>query len=241
MKSRTRQGRLAALDIYLSEREPIRASDVFIDLGFGERPVTTLETANALPFGTVIGMEADQRFALAAASSERKGVRFIHGDFSALPLLPRARVVRVMNVLRSHREEEVAGIHALLLNALVDGGLLVEGSADPDGSLLCAHLIRRRGDVGVREGLLFFTSFAHGFAPIQFRDWLPRDLRRGVRPETWIASVFERWTSAWQAVRSDDPRGSFIRSCEALSRRGEPVDAALAPRGFLIWRPGVRE
>jgi hypothetical protein len=246
MKGRTARGRLRAVDAFLIEREraliSARGPAPFIDVGFGEEPVTTIDSAESFHALNselvVIGIEADVQRALLAASSDRPPLlRFVRGDFALLALLPRARLIRVMNVLRSHREEDVDAIHALLGNALVDGGLAVEGSADPVGDIVVAHLLRRSGELLRREALLFHTTFAFGFAPVLFRDWLPRDLRRRSKPGQWVHAFFGRWTSAWEAVRSADPHASFVASVEELHRRGEPVDGSLAARGFMCWRP----
>lgn len=99
---------------------------------------------------------------------------------------------------------------------------------------MTAHLLRRAGDAVVREALLFQTDFGSGFAPVVFRDWLPRDLRRRVKPGEWIYDLFSKWTSAWESVRTDDPRASFVASVKAL---GPEFDGAMADRGFVIYRP----
>lgn len=237
MKSRTRQGRLRSLDEFVRGTERLSTDQFFIDVGFGETPITTCESFAALGLN-VIGIETDQRFAAAARSSEQlPRLRFVHGDLSLLPLLPRARVIRMMNVLRAHPVEEVAGIHTTLGRAVVDGGLVIEGSSDPSGGLLTAHLLRREGDRIVREGLLFFTAFEEGFAPMMFRDWLPRDLRRRVLPGEWIHAFLAKWTDAWQSMRTKDAAESFTASVNELNRRGEAVDVDWAKRGYLLWKP----
>lgn len=121
--------------------------------------------------------------------------------------------------------------------ALIGGGVAVEGSANPSGDVVSAHLLRRVGDSVRREALMFHTSFAEGFAPVLFRDWLPRDLRRRAKPGEWVFEFFARWTQAWEAVRTADAKASFVASVAELSRRGEPVDVALASEGFLVWTP----
>lgn len=244
MKGRTSAGRLRALDAFLLERERrlIAAQSVapFIDVGFGEQPLTTLESAVALrevnPSLTVLGVESDVQRALAAAPFESlPETRFVRGDFGVLPLLPKARVIRVMNVLRSHQEEEVAAIHALLGAALVEGGVVLEGSADEAGDILTAHVLRREGAAMKREALLFFTRFTHGFAPALFRDWLPRDLRRRCKPGEWVHAFFGQWTQVWEATRTADAPASFVAAVNALRQSGEPVE--LVAEGMMVWRP----
>src|SRR5690606_9744123 len=104
------------------------------------------------------------------------------------------RWVRVMNVLRSYPLEAARVAHAILARQLPEGTWVWEGSTDPRGHLLCCHLLCARGGAMERSGLLFATDFGRGFAPLQFRDCLPRDLRRRVRPGHPLHTFFARWT-----------------------------------------------
>ena len=122
----------------------------------------------------------------------------------------------------------------------MDGGLLIEGSADPTGALLTAWLIRRTGAELRKEALLFFTDCSRGFAPIQFRDWLPRDLRRDVRPGTWIHALLADWSQVWEQARmsgATTPERSFVESTQLLSRRRAGFDPSLVRAGMVIVAP----
>jgi hypothetical protein len=142
-----------------------------------------------------------------------------------------------MNVLRTYREEEVAPAHALLGATLIEGGLLLEGSADPTGAILTAHLLRRRQGALHKEALLLFTDFSKGFAPLLFRDWLPRDLRRRVRPGEPIHALLQTWTDAWSPLRTahPDPRAAFSASVQALARVLPEVDVRWHSRGYVLF------
>lgn len=237
-RGRTSAGRLRALDRYVVEFERellLDSPGPFIDVGFGDEPLTTLASAQAFravrPDLEIIGVERD---AERAARARATGLRIVTGDFSALPALGPARLVRVMNVLRGYREEELPEAQARLFETLGERGLGLEGSADPGGSLLCAYLLRRRR----HEGLLFFTDFEQGFAPVQFRDWLPRALRRRVRPGERIYDFFREWTSGWAQTRApfrENPQAAFTAAAEALRAREEGV--RLLWPGCLLWRP----
>lgn len=120
-------------------------------------------------------------------------VELVQGDVEACARFAPISVLRAMNVARGLREEEVAGLRSALGAGVVDGGLVIEGSTDTEGAVLCAWLLRKRGTELVREALLFHTDFSRGFSPWLFRDWLPRDLRRGVKPGTWIHDALTRW------------------------------------------------
>jgi hypothetical protein len=136
----------------------------------------------------------------------------VKGDFSSCATLGPTSVLRAMNVLRGYREEEVDPIHTALGAGLVEGGLLMEGSTDTEGHVTVAWLLRKTGATLVREALLFHTDFSRGFSPWLFRDWLPRHLRRSVKPGTAIHDLFSRWEARAAATRTTDPRERFLAS-----------------------------
>ena len=252
---RTRPGRLAALDAWLVNMEPSWQEwqgegaevGVFVDLGLGRQPWTTLESAAALaplaPSLRVVGVDMDEDCVRAAAAHAGPGLHFRRGGFH-LPLLPeeRALVVRAMNVLRQYPAAAVPAAHAALGDALLPGGLLLEGSSDRDGGVLVAHLLRQTPQGLHREALLFYTDFSRGFAPILFRDWLPRDLRHRVRPGEPIHTFFATWTAAWERVRGRGlraPPTAFAASIQEAAA-GLP-GLCLLPwalrHGYCCWAP----
>lgn len=258
-RGRTAPGRLRALDAYLCRVEPglLSRQDgpwaraVFVDVGFGEHPWTTLESAEAFralhPGLTVIGVELDAERARAAGAHADARTHFRQGGF-ALPLGEDepARLVRAMNLLRQGPPERVPEAHLTLGRCLLPSGLLVEGSSDAAGAILTAHLLRRRPDGAepllAREALLFHTDFRHGFAPWLFRDWLPRDLRRRVRPGAPIHAFFSEWHAAWEEARvagHTAPPEAFREATLRLAARTGEVDTApwLLAEGYLAWRP----
>ncbi|NTX04419.1 MULTISPECIES: methylase [Myxococcus] len=258
-RGRTAPGRLRALDAYLCRFEPrllsrvdgAWARAVFVDVGFGEHPWTTLESAEAFrvlqPELTVIGVELEEARALAAQVHAGPRTHFRQGGFE-LPLSADepARLVRAMNLLRQGPAERVSDVHHALGRFLLPSGLLVEGSSDPEGSVLTAHLLRRASADGdappMREALLFHTDFRNGFAPLLFRDWLPRDLRRRVRPGEPMHTFFQAWMEAWRQAREaghTSPPDAFRESVTRLGTRlgGVAMDAWLLDSGYLVWRP----
>ncbi|WP_342380727.1 methylase [Myxococcus stipitatus] len=258
-RGRTSPGRLRALDAYLCRFEPglLTRTDgpwahgVFVDVGFGEHPWTTLESAEAFrslhPELSVVGVELDAARAQAAQVHAGPRTHFRQGGFE-LPLTTDepARLMRAMNVLRQGPVERVPEVHHTLGRFLLPSGLLIEGSADPEGSVLTAHLLRRPSDDAdlppTREALLFHTTFRHGFAPWQFRDWLPRDLRRRVRPGEPMHDFFQAWNEVWQHARDTGyslPADAFRESVTRLASRvsGVVVDSWLLDSGYLVWRP----
>jgi len=254
-RGRTAPQRLQALDAYVVHLEQVLVLQTgigwedaaFVDVGFGEYPWTTLESALAFralnPDLRVIGVDRDpQRVALARVY-ENARTSFRQGGFE-LPLAPgeSARLLRAMNLLRTYPEAAVLRAHEALGASLCEEGLLLEGSSDTSGGVLVAHLLRREGGGLRREALLFHTDFSHGFAPLLFRDWLPRDLRRRVKSGEPIQAFFSAWTDAWKAAREDgaaSPREAFSASVERLSESLPGVDLHpwLRTEGYLVWRP----
>jgi hypothetical protein len=223
------------------------ATAPWVDIGVGEWPWTTLETAECLrsiqPSLQVIGVELDPDRLRHARRFERPGVEFRAGSFE-LPLTAaeRPRLIRALNVLRGYDELEARAAHLKLGAALLPGGLLLEGTSSHRGGVLCVHLLRRLDAGLTREGLLFATDFSQGFAPLLFRDRLPRDLRRHCRPGTPMHALLAAWTDAFDAVRSSGVRDSaalFVRSAEQLAERvpGISCDATLLGAGALLWQP----
>ena len=248
-RGKTRPGRLRALDRWLLglEDSPLDApSPVFVDVGFGDRPDTSVESARALrarhPDLRVVALERDAgRVERARALASREDVALEH--VSGFTLGPeRAHVARAMNVLRQHKPEDVAAAHAAWARGLRPGGLLLEGTCDRHGQRLVAHVLRKAGEGVAREALLFHFSGEGGFAPIMLRDYLPQDLRRRRLEGTPLGALFADWTLAWERTRSGarDPREAFARSARALAGARDDVDRAewLVDDGFVVWRPG---
>ena len=199
-----------------------------VDVGYGESPATTIELAQAVravtPSLRVVGVERKRgqaAFPQGGQVPNRSGksslsplpLELVEGDFTSCAALGPTAVVRAMNVLRGYREEEVPAIHAALGAALVDGGLVLEGSTDTEGHVTVVHVLRRRRGQLVREALLFHTDFSRGFSPWLFRDWLPRDLRRRATPGTAIHELLTRWEAQ---AKGSAPRARFLSSVQGI-------------------------
>lgn len=242
VRARTRAGRLAALDAWVCHERAgvLRPGGVVLDVGFGAEPVTTRELAASLravePSLEVVGVERE-----AARVVEAEGVRLVQGDFASLAALGPACLVRAMNVLRGYREDEVPAIHAALGAATAEGGLVLEGSADTEGHVTAAWVLVRRGGALVREALLFHTDFSRGFSPWLFRDWLPRDLRRRVKPGEPVHALLSAWADAVAALGPGlAPRARFEDSVEAMRAHGLEASEWERAHGYARWRVGGR-
>jgi hypothetical protein len=254
LRGRTRPGRLTLLDALLCQRERALLSRldgdyahaVYVDVGVGDEPDTTFESARAfralLPQLRSIGVDIDAARVLRAQRRHEPQVTVRVGSF-ALPLTASepARLVRAMNVLRNYPASSVPEIHAQLCERILPGGLLVEGSSSRRAGNLCAHMIRKQQAGARSEALCFASDFREGFAPRMFRDCLPRDLRRHVRGEA-IAELLSAWQAAFERARGAGrctPRQLFDDSARELSARlpHDALDLRWLTLGCLLWHP----
>jgi hypothetical protein len=234
----------------------------FVDVGYGEEPWTTAESAERFrrvnPRLPVLGVEIDPARVAAAQPFADALTQFRLGGFN-LPLsrdaqgrARHARLIRAFNVLRQYEPANVARAHATLGNCLLPGGLLIEGTSDPFGRLWVANLLRRpeeSGDAGplVVEGLLFSTNFRWGFEPRLFQPVLPKNQIHRVVPGERIHQFFSDWMRAYQNVlpmRSLGLRQLFAASARELAAWGYEIDTRrkLLAKGYLLWRnpPGSK-
>lgn len=267
-RGKTAPNRLRRVDSFVLLWAPdlLRRSDgafaeaPFVDLGFGETPATTLESAARFrrlrPDLRVIGVEIDRDRVAAARPYADARTDFRWGGFN-LPLdrgpdgrpIP-ARLIRAMNVLRQYEEAAVAGAWACMAEGLAPGGLLIEGTSDPSGGLWTANLLRgagRTGPAGLEpgdlelEGLVFGTNLRRPFEPADFRAILPKSQIHRVLPGEPIHAFLEAWDRAWRSTAAErvwGPRRHFVASAERLAESGLAIDRRrrLWERGYLVWK-----
>jgi hypothetical protein len=258
-RGKTARNRLRRVDIFLALYDPglIRRTEgeyrdaLFLDLGYGAEPFTTLESAGRLrrlnPSLRVLGVEIDPERVTSAQTYANEMTQFRQGGFN-LPLLPgeRVRIIRAFNVLREYGECAVEAAHATLGAFLLPGGLLIEGTSDPLGRLWVANLLRRSamGDL-VEEGLLFSTNFRWGFDPEQFQPVLPKNYIHRMVPGEPIHDFLTAWKRCHLAalpLRVWGPRQLFVAAARQLAERGYCVDPRrkLLTKGYVLWSPGGR-
>jgi hypothetical protein len=255
-RGKTARNRLRRVDTFLALYDPglIRRSDgeyqdaIFLDLGYGAEPLTTLESAARLrrlnPTLPVVGVEIDPERVATAQRYADEMTHFRQGGFN-LPLEAgeRVRIIRAFNVLREYEESAVEAAHATLGDFLLPGGLLIEGTSDPLGRLWVANLIRKAG-VGdsVVEGLLFSTNFRWGFNPEQFQPVLPKNYIHRMVPGEPIHGFLTAWKRCYLAalpLRVWGPRQLFVAAARELADRGYSIDRrqSLLTKGYMLWRP----
>jgi hypothetical protein len=259
-RGKTARNRLRRVDNFVLMYDPdlLRRNDgpfehaLFVDLGYGAEPFTTLESAarfrrinSALP---VLGVEIDPVRVTAAAPYADGLTCFRLGGFN-LPLQQRpdgqpetVRLIRALNVLRQYEEAQVAEAYELMGRAVLPGGLLIEGTSDPLGRVWVANVFRKQAG-WQPEALVFSTNFRLGFDPGDFQAVLPKNLIHHVVEGEPIYDFFQAWKRAAVETRVVQPWGLrqwFIASARRLAAGGYSIHLRghWLRRGYLIWRLG---
>ena len=237
-RRQTRSGRLRLLDratlaleaSLLSRRDGPWAQAPVVDLGIGALPWTTVELAERVAPLQVIGVDISADVVAHARRFETPRVSFVCGSF---PLPMRGvRLIRVMNVLRDGPPEAVASAHAQLGEALLEGGLVIEGSCAPEGEVGAAHWLRKTSTGLTREGLVLWLDGRRGAHPMAFRDRLPRDLRGARRHPVFAALA--TWTDALHQL---PPSPDRLTAAAAAVERLTPIPIEGGQAFKLEWPP----
>jgi hypothetical protein len=244
----TCENRLRQTDVFICmELEGIiRQKDaIFIDLGFGRYPTTTIETYRRLadinPNVKVIGVEIDKERLLGAKKYEQPNVEFRLGGFN-LPLLKTESVtlIRCYNVLRQYPEEEFPSSIEAMGYYLVEGGIILEGTSDQFGRLVSFNLFTKDKGKIVKRGLVFGTNFNFDFFPRDFQSVLPKNFIQHVIYGEWIYQFFDDWTASYYKIMKQklpSQRHIFYESAIILCKEyGYSISQTkrLLKRGFLV-------
>mgnify|MGYP001156585645 FL=1 len=253
-RGKTADNRLRRVDNFILLYEPalltrtdgLFSDSLFVDLGYGFDPRTTLESAarfrrvnSTLP---ILGVEIDKERVDAAQPFADERTFFRLGGFN-LPLRSgeHVRLIRAFNVLRQYEEKDFAPAYERLAEYVLPGSLMIEGTSTPFGSLWAANLVRRvEAAQWSFEALVFSTNFHSGFDVEEFQTILPKNyIHRVVKGEP-IFDFFEAWkrSSAESAhVKTFGLKQWFAAAAEALARKGFAVDLhkKWLGKGYLIW------
>ena len=234
---------------------------MFIDLGYGFDARTTLESAERFrrvnPNLPILGVEIDKERVDAALPYADAITHFRVGGFN-LPLQPNesVRLIRAFNVLRQYEEKDFLPAYGRLAEYVLPGGLMIEGTSNPFGSIWVANLVRKvlesdglpsssqKQASGVQswkmEALVFSTSFRMGFDITDFQAVLPKNyIHHVVRGEP-IYDFFETWKRSAAETASAKVFGLkqwFAASAESLAAKGYKIDLhkKWLSKGWLIW------
>ena len=254
-RGKTASNRLRRIDNFTLLYEPslltrtdgLFARALFVDLGYGFDARTTLESAARFrrlnPDLPILGVEIEKERVEAALPYADDKTFFRLGGFN-LPLKDgeHVRLIRAFNVLRQYDEKDFAPAYERLAQQVLPGGLMIEGTSDPFGSVWCANLTRRLATTGwKRESLVFSTNFRMGFDITDFQAVLPKNLIHHVVPGEAIYDFFEAWKQSaaeTSAMKTYGPRQWFSAAAERLAERGYVIASQRKwlTRGFLIWK-----
>lgn len=236
----------------LTRTDGLFADSMFVDLGYGFDARTTLESASrfrrANPRLKVLGVEIEKERVEAALPYSDSITMFRHGGFN-IPLLngESVRLIRAFNVLRQYEEMDFAPAYARMKDYLLPGGLLVEGTSTPFGSVWSANLARRIPDVDDSqfdgwkfEALVFSTNFHTGFDVEEFQTILPKNYIHRVIKGQPIFDFFEAWkrsASETASLKTYGYKQWFIASAESLAAKGYKINLQrkFLSKGYLIW------
>jgi hypothetical protein len=151
------------------------------------------------------------------------------------------RLIRAFNVLRQYEEKDFAPAYERLAQYVLPGGLMIEGTSNPFGSVWVANLARKRetGDWRL-EALVFSTNFRSGFDITDFQAVLPKNYIHHVLPGEPIYDFFEAWKQSAAETSARKVYGLkqwFNHSAESLAGKGYRINLQkkFLSRGYLIW------
>lgn len=230
----------------LSPGDGLFAKSLFVDLGFGFDARTTLESASRFrrvnPQLPILGVEIDKERVEAALPFADEKTFFRLGGFN-LPLHAgeTVRLIRAFNVLRQYEEKDFAAAYERLAEYVLPGGLMIEGTSSPFGSVWAANLVRRAETAQWSfEALIFSTNFHTGFDVEEFQTILPKNYIHHVVKGEPIFDFFEAWKRSAAETSHAKTFGLkqwFGAAAEALAQKGFDVDLhkKWLGKGYLIW------
>lgn len=253
-RGKTASNRLRRVDNFILLYEPSLlsrtdsgyANSMFVDLGYGSDARTTLESASRFrrvnPDLKILGVEIDKERVEAALPFANDTTFFRLGGFN-LPLQDgeTVRLIRAFNVLRQYEEKDFAPAYERLTQYVLPGGLMIEGTSDPFGSIWCANVVRKEETGDWRfEALVFSTNFRSGFDVNQFQTILPKNLIHRVAKGEPIYDFFEAWKQSAQETSHAKTFGAkqwFITTAELLAQKGYQINLQrkFLSKGYLIW------
>jgi len=251
-RGKTASNRLRRVDNFIllyepSLLKPLQFGDAFfVDLGYGFDARTTLESAvrfrRVNPVLPILGVEIDKERVEAALPHADEITHFRVGGFN-LPLRAgeAVRLIRAFNVLRQYEEQDFLPAYEILARYVLPGGLMIEGTSNPFGSLWVANLARRVEAGGWKmEALVFSTNFRMGFDITDFQAVLPKNYIHHVLAGETIYDFLEAWKRAAAetvAAKTFGLRQWFVASAESLSAKGYKIDLRkkMLAKGWLVW------
>ncbi|HET9913485.1 MAG TPA: hypothetical protein VFQ13_16435, partial [Anaerolineales bacterium] len=235
---------------------------LFVDLGYGFDPRTTLESADRFrrvnPELPILGVEIEKDRVEAALPYADEKTFFRLGGFN-LPLKEgeHVRLIRAFNVLRQYEEGDFVPAYERLAQYVLPGGLMIEGTSTPYGQIWCANVVRKVMESASSlaklqeqalavhnrwkfEALVFSTNFRLGFDITDFQAVLPKNYIHHVVPGEPIYDFLKAWRQSaaeTAAMKAYGLRQWFVHSAESLARKGYRINLQkkFLSKGWLIW------
>ncbi len=253
-RGKTASNRLRRVDNFILLYEPslltrsdgLFAEAMFVDLGYGFDARTTLESAERFrrvnPTLKILGVEIDKERVEAALPFTDERTFFRLGGFN-LPLQAgeSVRLMRAFNVLRQYEEKDFVPAYERLAQYVLPGGLMIEGTSNPFGSVWAANVARMlAGGSWKKEALVFSTNFRMGFDITDFQAVLPKNHIHHVAQGEQIYDFFEAWkrsAAETSHAKAFGLRQWFVSSAEVLLQKGFKVNLQkrFLNKGWLIW------
>ena len=225
----TNPNRLRRVDRWIVGTQSARLRDavrpLVVDLGYGQRPVTTVELAQRLASVRadieVLGLEIDaDRVATAQTYADPPRLRFAAGGFELAGQRP--VLVRALNVLRQYDEAAAATAWARITAGLAPGGLLIEGTSDELGRLACWVAVDAAGPL-----TLTLSARAGSLQrPSELAERLPKCLIHrnvpGERVHTFLSAFDVAWATK-APFTAFGPRQRWAAAVEDLLGQGWPI------------------
>jgi len=253
-RGKTASNRLRRVDNFILLYEPslltrtdgLFQHSMFVDLGYGFDARTTLESSarfrRANPNLPILGVEINKERVEAALPFSDGMTHFRLGGFN-LPLQAgeTVRLIRAFNVLRQYEEKDLASAYGQLAEYVLPGGLMIEGTSNPFGSIWAANLARKEEYGWKFEALVFSTSFRMGFDITDFQAVMPKNYIHHVIQGELIYDFFEAWKRSAAETASARVFGLkqwFVASAENLAAKGYKIDLhkKWLSKGWLIWK-----
>jgi len=263
-RGKTAPNRLRSADAFLAAYDPALLSrtdglfnnSLYVDLGYGAEPTTTLESARRLrrlnPRLPVLGVEIKQERVERALPFANNNTFFRLGGFN-FPLgkwpdgtPEKVRLVRAFNVLRQYEEEEVFPAYETIMNQLLPGGLLMDGTSDPFGRIWTANLLRKSpapNDTSgwTLEALVLGANLRLDLDMDAFQTRLPKSFIHNMVSGHPVYDFMEAFKAAARDTRSHNvwgPRSWFMATGKSLLAQGYAImrEDKWLRRGGLVWR-----
>lgn len=238
----TTANRLRLVDTYvlLALRERLHGRGaLFVDVGYGAEPITTSESFTRFrtvnPAVQAIGVEIEPSRVAAAGPYAREGMEFRLGGFN-LPLFEgeQPTLVRAFNVLRQYGEGDVRDALWSLGCAVPPGAILIEGTSDPLGRMVCfwvwergntaAPRHARRAPPFERKWLVFGARLVPEFRPRAFQAVLPKELIHHAEPGGALDRFFAAWEHGWDTAAGRARRERWAAGAQRLADQGYAAD-----------------